>query len=711
MHLFKEYAQEYIDKGISVIPDKFGGKNPLIKGWTEYNDRLPSKEEVSDWNNSFNESNIAVCLGPASNIIALDFDCDDQQIIDVIEDILPESPVAKIGSKGWTRFFKYNNESTNKVTFNGKVVIEVLAENKKTTVPPSVHPNGSSYRWVDKALLDLHINELPSLPPMLLAEIELTLAKFFPNSEAKGRKVISGRNDAMSKYCSELIANSTPIDEALQKMIKFDEENHDPPLFTDTQESAIRHDEKFTNALVFYSNHLNSFNAKAFKNNQHYERPTTAHAIDYELAKEVRSKKSQSEELIKKSSLELPRAKGVLAAIQKFILNNSYIEQPAFALSAALSVLATLGGRKFEFEGVAPNLYILNVAPSGAGKDAPQQKIKEVLALIKQDGLLGAGDYVSDASLMDGLAELPTRLDIIDEAGGLLRSVNKGGATFNGKMADILAELYTCSNSIFLGRMTAGGHKGRQVRPNVNLLCSTTPTGFQQGVSTEAIEKGLMGRFLVFKGEYGKPARRIENPYSLDKQTIKLLEILAGFEPPKSGKFIAEFEQKIFKVDKTKEANILLSGAFKEFDRLRRETDPMDKMLPIISRLYQQMLKIALIHSLSNMGFKDPIVDEDDVRFAYAMVKYFFEIIKELAENNIFRNKAEEDTNKVLLIIKSKGKKGISRRELSNNTRFLKARERDDIIKDLLDNNFIYLSLEKKFDSKRSSQVYRSVEC
>lgn len=56
-------------------------------------------------------------------------------------------------------------------------------------------------------------------------------------------------------------------------------------------------------------------------------------------------------------------------------------------------------------------------------------------------------------------------------------------------MADILAELYTTSNSIFLGRMTAGGHKGRQVRPNVNLLCSTTPTGFQQGVSTTAIEK------------------------------------------------------------------------------------------------------------------------------------------------------------------------------------------------------------------------------
>lgn len=106
-------------------------------------------------------------------------------------------------------------------------------------------------------------------------------------------------------------------------------------------------------------------------------------------------------------------------------MTNSYIEQPAFAFSAGLALLATLAGRNFQFEGIAPNLYILNVAPSGAGKDAPQQKVKEILANIQQEGLLGAGDYVSDASLMDGLLENPVRLDIIDEAGGLLRSVNR----------------------------------------------------------------------------------------------------------------------------------------------------------------------------------------------------------------------------------------------------------------------------------------------
>ena len=60
-----------------------------------------------------------------------------------------------------------------------------------------------------------------------------------------------------------------------------------------------------------------------------------------------------------------------------YILKNSYIEQPAFAFSAALSLIATLSGRKFEFEGVAPNLYLLNVAPSGSGKNAPQEKSRK----------------------------------------------------------------------------------------------------------------------------------------------------------------------------------------------------------------------------------------------------------------------------------------------------------------------------------------------
>jgi DNA replicative helicase MCM subunit Mcm2 (Cdc46/Mcm family) len=124
--------------------------------------------------------------------------------------------------------------------------------------------------------------------------------------------------------------------------------------------------------------------------------------------------------------------------------------------------------------------------------------------------------------------------------------------------------------------------------------------------------------------------------------------------------------------------------------------------------LYQQLLKIALLSAVSNMTGK-PIVSENDVKFAYDMVIYYFHSIQEMAENNIFRNKTEEDTAKVLRIIKSSGEKGLSTRDLSRKARWLKKRERDEILKDLLENNFITLSIVKT--AKRNKQVYRSTEC
>jgi len=395
----------------------------------------------------------------------------------------------------------------------------------------------------------------------------------------------------------------------------------------------------------------------------------------------------------------------------RYILRNSYIEQPAFAFSAALSLISTLCGRKFEFEGVAPNLYILNVAPSGAGKNAPQEKIKEALIETKLDYLLGAGDYVSDASLMDTLPESPVRLDIVDEAGGLLATVNKGGSPYNTKMADILAELYTSSTSIFLGRQTAVGHKGRSIRPNVNLLCSTTPRGLSEGVSTTSIEKGLMGRFLIFKGEYNKKAQRVEKPTSLSPKEKSDLNYLAGYEADKKTDEIAGISQNITKLEATEKAHELLQKYFEELDSLRVDTDADNKLLPIISRLYQQMLKIAMIHAVSRQLFKKPIkVEVEDVIFANATVRYYYEVIQEVIGESIFDNQYENNRNKISTIVTASGEEGIAKQALTKKVRHLKKREREEILEDLIESGEIELVGIKRKKTNRTVYAYRSLE-
>lgn len=713
MHLYKEHAKDYLEAGFSVIPDRFQGKMPLIKGWNEYSFRLPSQENVNNWVESFDKSNIALCLGETSGIVALDFDCIDESIIKVVEDILPDSPCEKVGSKGWTRFFRYRGEINNNVSFNGKVVMEILSNSKKTTIPPSIHPNGASYTWTGKTLLDVNKEDLPFLPPRLLESIRHELKLAFPTTEIQGHKLVNGRNDALSKYCSKLIAYSTAMDEAIAELIKYDKENHEIPLFTDVSEYTIGHTEEFTNAAKFYINHLDSFNRKAMRENTEYEKPTTAHAINFQLKQEAelqRLKKSQSEEPTEKLVLELPKPTGALAVIQEFILENSYIEQPAFALSAAISLIAALAGGKYELEGVAPNVYLCNVALSGSGKDAPQQKVKEIISLMGlQNSILGSGDYVSDASLMDGLETNPVRLDIIDEAGGMLRTVNQGGASFNTKMADVLAELFSCSSSIYLGRRTAEGEKGKCIRPNVNLLCSTTPTAFKEGVSTEAIEKGLMGRFLLFLGENGKASRRLESQTFFKDRHINKLNCIINFKPKENKNRVVDgIKQCVYELQSTPTASDSLEKVFEEFDKKRRESDENNKLLPIISRLYQMVLKITMIHCLSRMETKDeipPKINKKDVAFAKDLVIYCFQNMKDTAEKHIFRNRDEENVTKVEAIIIGAGEDGIKHTALVQKTRFLKKPTRDQIVDTLVESGVIFLHF-----SEKGGKIYTGVK-
>lgn len=697
-HIYKSEAHKYLEKGLSIIPDKYMSKQPAIKGWSDYCYKQPSSEEVKSWINNLSQSGIALCLGEASGIIALDIDATDQKVLDILMPMLPDSPVVKIGSKGETRFFKYMNETTQSISFNGEVVLEVLSSNKKTTLPPSIHPNGAAYKWADTALCDVDVSTLPVLPPMLLSHVESTLKTELKDVVvANGHKVSSGRNGAMSTLCAYLIQEKVPVDEAIQELLKKDKEQHEVPLFSDHNE--LRHTEPFTNALQFYANHLSSYNAKRFFKNEEYEVPVTYSAVTAELAREAALGKSPREESQKSEILpQLPDAQGALQSLIQNILQNSWIKQPELAYGAALTCMATLLARKVQYGGLSPNLYVLNLAPSGSGKDAPQQMVKKFLIELGAEKLLGSGDYVSDASLMDSLADRPVRLDIIDEASGLLKSINSSKNGYDGKMADILCELYTTSNSKFLGRAMASADgsinvRGACFRPNVNLLCSTTPAGFSSAVTMQALDKGLLGRFMIFRGRKGR-AERLGNFPKLDQKTMSICHYWYKYEPEvDSGEQIGEVVQDVTSLSASKQAEERLNEIFQEFDDIRYNSDEDNPLLPIVARLYQQMVKIMIIHACGRADFEVPQIELSDVEFAYKLTKYYYANMQQIVDRYLFNNATEMKTNKVLALFED-NPEGLNKKELYNKTRALSKRERDDIIKSLLEANVIMQNAE-----------------
>jgi hypothetical protein len=685
MNNYAKNCYDYRSKKLSVIPDKFMSKQPAIKGWSDYCYKLPEANEMEQWSN-LKDSNIALALGEASGVIALDFDCVDPEIIKLVENVLPQSSVEKKGAKGWTRFFKYTGEHTQALKYNGQVVFEVLSSGKKTTLPPSIHPNGEPYVWTtEKTLLEVDVDDLPILPPYLFQHTEQMLRMLGQPIDNTNKGLVNGRNNELSGICARLIDEKVPVGEAVRELVKTDKKLNNPALFSDANE--FRHTEAFTNALQFYVNHLQSYNSKRYRENKEYEIPVIPETIEEHMKETYILGKSTRLGDPKKLSQDIPFAAGVMGDFQTWVLKNSFIEQPMLALSASISLMSALVSRKIIFNDLSPNTYVLNISPSGSGKDAPQQHVKQALIAIKRQDLLGSGDYVSDASLMDSLGTAPVRLDIIDEASGLLKGVSSGNQHFNGKMSDVLCELYTSSNNLFLGRATAEGTKGQCYRPNVNLLCSTTPAGFSQSLSRLAIEKGLLGRFLLFFGDAQKKAKRVKKMAELTPTAVQYMKWWADYEPEDRQKKLGQISQKYTSLQANEEANKELDVVFEKFDSLRIKTEENDARLPVIARLYQQVVKLSILHACSRAKMEVPTIQKQDVEWAHAVVNYYFAVMSDAIDNYIFDSESERKIIKILSIIDKAGE--ISAKLLRKKTRFVKRKEREEILAELQGDGYI----------------------
>jgi hypothetical protein len=405
--------------------------------------------------------------------------------------------------------------------------------------------------------------------------------------------------------------------------------------------------------------------------------------------------------------LHLPEAQGALGNLIQNILENSFVKQPEFAYGAALAFMSTIVGRKVEYNRICPNLYIMNVGPSGCGKNAPQKCIQDWFIRLGADNLLGADDYASDASLVDSLELSPVRLDIMDEASGILKAITSSKNSYDSKMDELLCKLYTSSHTKFLGRKLANERRGSCIRPHVSILFSTTPTGLQEAITKKSLDKGLLGRFLIFSGDGMRESQLLEHFPEVDHDTFVKIKWWINYKAPESKQMVGQVNPDVLEMESSQEAKIRLREIFKEFDSLRRSTEQTSPILPIIARAYEQMSKIMIIHSCGMSDKKEPIINLVDVNFAYGMIKFYLDKLSNLVQDNIHENFIEKLRNKVLKTIGTSGDKGMSVAELNRSTRGLKKRDRDEIVRELIDSYEIIA--EHKTLGGQPTLVYRRI--
>ena len=229
-------ALKYLDLGWSVIPLR-QDKKPRIK-WAEYQRRLPTVGEVSEWWGRWPGANIGIVTGAISGLIVIDIDSSDghEALIASIGEI-PGTIAQKTGKPGGRHlFFRHPGNGTKYQNMARTITdVDVRADGGYVMVAPSVHPNGTQYQWdIDPAEMGLtDLLDIPGdLKSMLKADKKAKKKK--QNNEGWVNDLLLGvkkgaRNDSAAKLAGYYIKLGMEIGAVESAMMSWNN-NNEPPL-------------------------------------------------------------------------------------------------------------------------------------------------------------------------------------------------------------------------------------------------------------------------------------------------------------------------------------------------------------------------------------------------------------------------------------------------------------------------------------------------
>jgi len=456
--------EKYFSQGYHCLPCLKASKaSALPRGYStiEYGEKGITEDEASEWDKKFpikEGFGIALICGAASNVIGLDIDSEDSEL----GNLLPESPCVKKGQTGETRFFRYNKNLSRSDVAKPDIVlpkgtkeqVEVLSNGKYTLLPPSIHEKTKQpYIWVgEDQLIYLTPDQLPDIDPNILDVVRDYYARKYGYSKSEKKTVdlsgyyppekdraAHGSHDRIRAITATLIGKELPIEIGVKELLDYDREHHGPlNYFKDKTRGPDAALDEETNALRFYTNMLHAINRERAK------RGEAAHKFLYGF-NEVTPPKP----IIAETKKEYPRARGLMGDVQKWCDLMSVGKQDAVSLGGALSLMSALCANKYRTQAlqydVRPNMYIMNLAKSGVGKDLIQGLLKD---LLSETPILSSGSYKSSTSIITGLGDAQERLNLMDECATFLKGVAQGEG-YQQEINDVLCHLFSCSNKYF----------------------------------------------------------------------------------------------------------------------------------------------------------------------------------------------------------------------------------------------------------------------
>lgn len=373
---------------------------------------------------------------------------------------------------------------------------------------------------------------------------------------------------------------------------------------------------------------------------------------------------------------------GIIGQIIEYNLATAMYPQPELALAGALALMSVITGRKVQSEyGTRTNIYVLGLGDSGAGKEHARKVNKQLLYAAGAENFIGPERVGSSAGLTTALVERLACLYQLDEIGHLLATMKSPGkAAHLYNIGTVLMQVYSSSDTLWIGDAYADSKKTPKIdQPHAVLYGTCTPDGFWSNLTTDNVSNGLLGRMLVFEAP-GHVDRRRPQAIEPQESLVNAINWWAEFHPggidrSKSIAIVAEH---------TPEALARFESHLDAICDSRKE-DSKDSAA-LWSRSGEKAAKLALLFACSRQQFSPSIrIELEDVDRGIRIANWLTRRMLSQAFEFVAANFVEDNKKKVLRLIKD----GMTVRDLSRRTQWLKSKERSEILLELADQELI----------------------
>jgi len=667
----KDLMQQYINEGYQVIPVL--GKVPMIKNWQKFSlAKVPDSPMLMKGMTGF-----GLVLGPASGVVAVDIDTDDIEILNSI----PKSPVVRRGKKGEVRFFQHSVGLESR-TYRS-ILVEILSTGRQVVLPPSIHPDTKApYEWTsDKSLLTLPKEMLPILDLSFLNK--LINKKEFTQAQAEP----VGRNNKLKEMASAMFFNGKALEQVAYEILEYDKQNHSPSLFSDIKEFTTPDEVKNSTSFC-----LNIFRSLLNSNLLPQTLPPK------EGQEEIQELEDNEKDDIQYKPYPMPQ--GLLSDICGLIDEKSYTSIRAFNIAGAISILSAAIGRKYIFQDMYSNCFVLILGNSGVGKKFSIQVAKDV---FKNSKTLMSADFTSSPAIYKSIKDYSTNLAVSEEFSKVIKSASSDNIWQSNLQQDFCS-LWAASSDDFMLPTTAKEKEGEEdkvsfvKKPFMSILASTTIEGLKSDGKDELITSGMLPRFLFFLSKeapipkdtiniqhYDQIYNIVSDKVNSINTTSVVQNAYTGIETPIDG---AEG----VRIDILEKDYPIFKNIFSSFYEKSKDISDKNLIKPFLNRSREYFKKLSLIHAISRTYGNPSSIEPIDMLWAEALINAANDNLGIFLDQDKYNN-FQKISDKILRQISSE-KEGISKRSLLRKNKGIASKELETFLIDLEKRGYLY-SLKK----------------